>query len=151
MKIIALLVLLIGFSACVTVSTSPNTSSKKPVEKLPDTSPSQIVSGYLEALKKGDFQKAYDFVSIGYAGNFDKQGYEVSMKQDLIEKRHWSLLNYQVSGAQIFGNEAFVTAELEVKYKLTDSEKEIQKKIRVQYRLNILEKKWKISSDKVLE
>ncbi len=151
MRIIALFTILIGLSACVTVSKSSNsTTVKSPNVKPPDVSPSQVVGNYLEALKKSDFQKAFEFISIGYAGNFDKEGYEINMKHDLVEKHHWTLLNYQVLGAQVFGDQAFVVADLEVKFKPDNSENETQKKISVQYGLAVLEKKWKIASDKCI-
>ncbi len=147
MRIIAFFTILIGLSACVTVSKSSTSPSvKNPTVKPPEVSPSKVVSDYLEALKKNDFQKAYEFISAGYALNFDKEGYEMNMKHDLIEKHHWTLLSYQVLGAQVFGGQALVVAELEVKFKPDNSENETQKKISVQYSLDVLEKKWKIAS-----
>jgi len=142
-RIIALLVGLLCLSACVSVSTSP-VSSVKHTEKLPDTSPAQVVSDYLEALKNRDFGKTYDFISSGYAANLDRKSYEINIKQDL-DKYHWTLLGYQVLGVQILGDQAFVLTELEVRFKPTNLEKETQKKLRVQYGLTALEKKWKIS------
>jgi len=141
-RIIALLVVLLELSACVNVSTAP--TPLKHAEKPPATSPAQVVSDYLEALKQGDFGKTYDFISIGYAANLDKQSYELNMKQSL-GKYHWTLLGYQVLGVQILGEEAFVLTELEVRFKPANSEEETQRKIRVQYALSVLEKKWKIS------
>jgi ketosteroid isomerase-like protein len=116
----------------------------KHAEKPPDTSPSQVVSDYLEALKRRDFGKTYDFISSGYAANLDKQSYELNMRQGL-DKYHWTLLDYQVLGVQILGDQAFVLAELEVRFKPDNSERETQKKVRVQYGLTVSEKKWKIS------
>lgn len=142
MRIIAPLVLLLGLSACVSVTTSP--TPLKHAEKPPATSPSQVVSDYLEALKKRDFRKTYDFVSSGYAANLDKESYEINIKQNL-DKYRWTLLGYQVLGVQILGDQAFVLTELEVRFKPANSEKETQKKIRVQYGLAVSEKKWKIS------
>ncbi len=144
MRIIALLVVLLGLSACVSVSTSPTPSTVKHNEKPPVISPSQVVSDYLEALKKRDFRKTYDFVSSGYAANLDKESYEINIKQSL-DKYQWTLLGYQVLGVQILGDQAFVLTELEVRFKPATSEKETQKKVRVQYGLTISEKKWKIS------
>ncbi len=100
MRIIALLVVLLELSACVNVSTEP--TPLKHAEKPPATSPAQVVSDYLEALKQGDFGKTYDFISIGYAANLDKQSYELNMKQSL-GKYHWTLLGYQVLGFRYSG------------------------------------------------
>lgn len=144
MRIVALLVVLLGLSACVNVSTSPTPSTVKHSEKPPVTSPSQVVSDYLEALKKRDFRKTYDCISSGYAANLDKESYEINIKQNL-DKYQWTLLGYQVLGVQILGDQAFVLTELEVRFKPANSEKETQKKVRVQYGLTVSEKKWKIS------
>ncbi len=144
MKIIVSLFFLLGLSACVSVSTPPTPSTGKHYEKPPDASPSQVVSDYLDALKKRDFAKTYDCISNVYAANLDKKNYEVNMRQSL-DKYHWTLLNYQVLGVQILGDQAFVLTELEVQFRPANSEKETQKNIRVQYGLIISEKKWKIS------
>lgn len=149
MRIIALLVVLLGLSACVSVSTSPAPSVMKHSEKPPATSPSQVVSDYLEALKEGDFGKTYDFISSGYAANLDKESYELNMKQSL-GKYHWALLGYQILGIQMLGDQTFVLTELEMRFQPTNSDKEIQKKIKVQYELAVLENKWKIASDKCI-
>lgn len=146
-NIIALLVFSIGFSACITTTTNPplsDTAAKPPV-----VSPSEVVTDYLAALKKGDFETAYDLISIAYAGNFDKVGYKINMRKELIENRGWSLLNYQVLGAQIFGSQSFVPAELEVRFKPAD-QNEVRKIIRIQYELAILNDEWKITLDKCI-
>jgi hypothetical protein len=137
------LVVLSGLSACVSVSTSPAPTLKH-AEKPPTTSPSQVVNDYLNALKKRDFGKTYDFITSGYAANLDRESYEINMKQSL-DKYQWTLLGYQVLGVQILGDQAFVLTELEVRFKPANSEKETLKKVRIQYGLNILEKEWKIS------
>ncbi len=142
MRTIALLAGLLCLFACVSVSTSPVPS--RHAEKPPDTSPAQVVSNYLEALKNRDFAKTYDFISSGYAANLDRKSYEINIKQGL-DKYHWTLLGYQILGVQILGDQAFVLTELEVRFKPANSEEETQKKVRVQYGLTVLEKKWKIS------
>jgi hypothetical protein len=144
-KIIALLILLLWPCACINVSTSPTPpSTAKTAQKPPATSPAEAVNYYLEALKKRDFGKTYDFISGGYAANLDRGSYEVNMKQSL-DKSHWTLLSYEVLGVQILGDQAFVLTELEVRFKPANSEKETQKKVRIQYGLTVSEKKWKIS------
>ncbi len=139
-SILILLFLIIGFSACSGVSKS----SSSPLN-LPPTSPARAVEGYLEALKKQDFVKTYEFISFGFAGNLDKESYKINMEQGPLKKYGWSLQNYQVTGVRIIGDQAYVSSELEVDYKPLNSESKIQKKIEVQYVLSDLERKWKIT------
>jgi hypothetical protein len=145
-KLILLSILLIGSSACSTVSTSSSTSSSS-VLKLPPTSPARIVSGYLEALRDQDFEKAYEFISIGYAGNLDKESYKINMEHSLVKNYNWSLVNYEILGVKILGDQAFVVAELEVKLTPPKSKNQVHKKVRNQYVLNALENEWRITAD----
>ena len=141
-SILLLLFLIIGLSACGGISKS----SPSPLN-LPSTSPAKVVSGYLEALKKKDFLKTYEFISFGYAGNLDKESYKINMEQGPLKKSSWSLLNYQITGVRIIGDQAYVSSELGVQFKPLNSDSKIQKTIEVQYVLASLENKWKITTD----
>lgn len=141
-SILLLLFLIIGLSACGGISKS----SSSPFN-LPSTSPAKVVEDYLAALKKQDFLKTYEFISIGYAGNLDKESYKITMEQGPLKKYSWSLLNYQITGVRIIGDQAYVSSELGVQFKPLNSESKIQKTIEVQYVLAPLENKWKITSD----
>jgi len=144
-RLILLLVFLLveGLSACGGVSKS---SSSPPQLKLPSTSPVKVVSGFLDALRKADFVKSYGFITIGYAGNLDKESYRINMEQILVKRYNWSLAGYEIKGVRIIGDQAFVVTELEVRFKPLDSQKPIRKKIEVQYVLASFENEWKISA-----
>jgi hypothetical protein len=143
--LLLLLFIVIGIFGCggLSVSSSPQL-------KLPSTSPVKVVSDYLGSLKKTDFVRAYEFISIGYAGSLDKESYKTNMEQSLIKKYDWSLLNYQIKGVRIIGDQAYVVTELEVQFKPLNSEKKIQKTIGIQYILAVLDSKWKIISDECI-
>jgi len=140
-RLISLLICLMAFSACSGVSTSSTTSTPPPTPKI---SPSHVVTDFLEAIKRKDYGKTYEFISAGYAANLDIEAYKANMKQ-FYEKFSWSLLNYQILGVQILGDHALVVAELEVQFKTLNSAKETQKKTSVQYGLIVVDDRWKIS------
>ncbi|HEY7535028.1 MAG TPA: hypothetical protein VH878_03700 [Thermodesulfobacteriota bacterium] len=140
MKTVAFLLFLTALSACARVVTTSTNSNPPPTPKV---SPSQVVSDFLEALKRRDFGTTYDYVSAGYAANLDKENYKTNMNQAL-QKFGWNLLNYQILGVQILGDQAVVVAEQEIQVKTLGSNKETQKKINVQYGLSVIDKKWKI-------
>jgi hypothetical protein len=139
-KLIFILMSLIVFSSCGGVSKTSTTKSNPP----PKTPPTHVVSGYLEALKRRDFGKTYEFISPVYAANLDLESYKEDMRKSL-EKFDWSLLNYQILGAQILGDQALVVVEQDILVKPEYSVKEIQKRINVQYILTAIDDKWKIS------
>ena len=141
-SIVLLLFLTIGVSGCTGVST---TSSSR--LNLPSTSPAKVVSDYMEALKRRDFSETYEFITIGYAGNLDRESYKINWEQGFIKKYNWNLLDYQVMGVRIIGDQAYVYTQLAVEYKPVNSEKKVQKKIEIQYVLSNLEKQWKIAGD----
>jgi hypothetical protein len=140
--ILLLLFLIVGMSACSGISTS----SSSPLN-LPSTSPAKVVEDYLAALKQQNFLKTYEFISFGYAGNLDKESYKINMEKGPLKKYSWSLLNYQITGVRIIGDQAYVSSELGVQFKPLNSESKIQKTIEVQYVLAPLENKWRITSD----
>jgi hypothetical protein len=140
-KLFILIVVFLGLSGCVT-STKPKSGPK-----IPRTSPIHTVSGYLDALKGKNFNKAYSYISILYAGNLDEESYVLNMKSTLVEKSHWNLSNYRIESVQIFGEQAYVTAQLDVSYKLPKNDELVNKTIEVQYVLSSIDNKWKINSD----
>lgn len=141
-SIVLLLFLTIGVSGCTGVST---TSSSR--LNLPSTSPAKVVSDYMEALKRRDFSKTYEFITIGYAGNLDRESYKINWEQGFIKKYNWNLLDYQVMGVRIIGDQAYVYTKLAVEYKPVNSDKKVQKNIEIQYVLSNLEKQWEIAGD----
>lgn len=141
-SILVFLFIAIGLSACGCVSKR----SSSPFN-LPSSSPAKVVDSYLEALKKEDFLKTYEFISFGYAGNLDKESYKINMEQGPLKKYSWSLLNYQITSVRIVGDQAYVSSELEVQFKPPDSQSKIQKTIEVQYVLAPLDNDWKITAD----
>ena len=136
-----LIVVLLGLLGCVT-SGKPKSGST-----LPKTSPIHAVSGYLDALKGKNFDKAYSYISKFYAGNLDQESYVLSMKNTFVDKLNWNLSNYQIESVQIFGEQAYVTAELAVSYKLPKKDELVNKTVKVQYVLSSIDNKWKINSD----
>lgn len=137
--------ILIGLFSCV------KTSSKPPfAPKLPKASPIRAVEGYLDALKRNNFNKAYNYITFMYAGNVDKEGYVLNMKNSL-GKINWNLLNYEIQGVRILGLQAFVTAELNVHFKPPDKEESVEKTVDVQYILFSKDNKWKINADDLIE
>ncbi len=138
-KLIFILMFLILVSSCARVSTTSKDSNQPP-----KTPPSHVVSEYLDALKRGDYGKTYEFISSGYAANLDLESYKENMKQSL-QKFSWRLLGYQILGVQVLGDQAIVVAELDVQFIPVNSSRETQKKTNVQYGLTAVDKKWKIS------
>ena len=61
------------------------------------------------------------------------------------------LRNYQIESVQIFGEQAYVTAELDVDYRVPKNDKLVNKKVEVQYVLSTINNKWKINSDDLVE
>ena len=141
-SIVLLLFLTIGVSGCTGVSTT----SSSPLN-LPSTSPAKVVSDYMEALKRQDFLKTYELITIGYAGNLDRESYKLNWEQGFIKKYNWNLLDYHVMGVRIIGDQAYVYTQLTVEYKPVNSDKKVQKNIEIQYVLSDLEKQWKIAGD----
>lgn len=131
--------------SCVSTQT---TQVKK---KLPKTSPVRVVTAYLDALKINDFKKAYTYVTFFYAGNLDEESYELNMKRGFVEKFNWKLLDYEIEGVQVFGDQAYVTAVLKVNFKPLDSTEIINKNLKIQYVLSSVDRKWKINADDLLE
>jgi hypothetical protein len=140
-KLFFLIVVLLGLLGCV--------ASKVPKSgpKLPKTSPIHSVSGYLDALKDKNFNKAYSYITIIYAGNLDEESYVLNMKNTFVDKLNWNLSNYRIESVQIFGDQAYVTAELDVSYKLPKNDEHVNKTVKVQYVLSSKDNKWKINSD----
>jgi len=136
-----LIFIISGLLACFS-TTRPDSGPR-----IPRTSPIHTVSGYLDALKGKNFNKAYSYITILYAGNLDKESYVLNMKKTFVDKLNWNLLNYQIESVQIFGEQAYVVAELDVNYQLPENEERVNKKIEVQYVLSSIGNKWKINSD----
>lgn len=140
-----LLITQIILISCVGSQTTPVS------KKLPKTSPIRVVSAYLDALKNNDFKKAYSYITIFYAGNLDVESYELSMKRGFVEKYHWELLEYEIEGVQVFGNQAYVTAVLKVNFKPLNSNEIVNRNLDIQYILSSIDSKWKINADDLLE
>jgi hypothetical protein len=139
-RLILVLIFLLVFPGCAGVSKS---SFPK---KLPETSPTRVVEGFLEALKKDDFEQAYGFVFTPFS---DREGYILRMK-NLVENYRSSIVGYRILATQILGDSAIVVAELQVKLKPMGSNGEIHKTTRNQYDLSVVENKWRITSDKCI-
>lgn len=133
-------IFLLGLSSCAVVS-QPDSGIDRPA-----TSPTKVVSGFLEALKDNDFGKAYEFVYVPFS---DKDGYILQMKT-LVKDHDISILDYRILASRILGDTAIIVAELEVELKPRNSNTEIHEKRRNQYDLSIMEEKWRITSDKCI-
>lgn len=136
-----LIVVLLGLLGCF-ASKTPKSATKRP-----KTSPIHTVTGYLDALKGKNFNKAYSYITILYAGNLDEESYVLNMKNTFVDQLNWNLSNYRVESVQIFGEQAYVTAELDVSYRLPKNDEHINKTVEVQYVLSSVDNKWKINSD----
>ena len=143
-KLFVLIIVLLGLLGCFT-STKPKSSPR-----VPKTSPIHTVSGYLDALKGKNFNKAYSYISVLYAGNLDEESYVLNMKNTFVDKLKWNLSNYRIESVQIFGDQAYVTAELDVSYRLPKNDELVNKTVEVQYVLSSMDNKWKINSDDLL-
>jgi hypothetical protein len=131
------------------VSGSPVQS--RPAFTYPAVSPTKVVEEYLSALKGMDFRKAYKYISLGYAGGVDPEGYEINMKKGLVDNLHWALQSYEVVGVKVLGDQAYVLTNLGVTYKLPDSPQATNKSVKVQYNLSAIDKKWVIVGDSCVE
>ncbi len=140
-NLLLLVVILPGLFACFT------TTQPKSGPKVPRTSPIHTVSGYLDALKGKNFNKAYSYITILYAGNLDEESWVLNMTKTLVDKSNWNLSNYRIEGVQIFGEQAYVTAELDVSYRIPRNDELVNKTVEVQYVLSSVDDKWKINSD----
>ncbi|HSE83228.1 MAG TPA: hypothetical protein VLB01_01610 [Thermodesulfobacteriota bacterium] len=136
-------IFLLVLAGCAGVSDVPEPNS---VRSRPGTSPTKVVAGFLDALKKDDFGKAYEFV---YAPFADRDGYILQMK-NLVKDHNISFLDYSILGSRILGDTAIVVAELEVELKPRNSDTAIHEKWRNQYDLSIMDGKWRITSDKCI-
>lgn len=141
-------ILLITLSACAVLETRGTTPPKAP--KPPRTSPAKTVVGYLDALKEADFMEAYEFITMGYASNLDKESYKINMEQSLVKRYNWRLSNYEVLSVRILGSLSYVVARLSVQYSPANT-KPTTKTIDIQYELNPIDGKWKITADKCIE
>jgi hypothetical protein len=140
-KLFFLIVIIPGLLACYT-STKPKSGSK-----VPRTSPIHTVTGYLDSLKGKNFSKAYSYITILYAGNLDEESYVLNMKNTFVDKLNWNLSSYRIGSVQIFGEQAYVTAELDVNYTLPQEDERVNKTVEVQYVLSSIDSKWKINAD----
>lgn len=134
-------------TGCVQTTVSGSPPPKSRTKKFPKTPPNEVVKEFLSALEGYDFKKAYKFISTAYASNLDPDSYALDMKKGLVETLHWSLLKYEVLSVRILGNQAFVIAEMSVKYTLPTDEEPTLKNIRVQYALDKIDSKWIIARD----
>lgn len=148
--VLFLISLLIILPSCVQTTESGGAPPPKSTRiELPSTSPNRVVEGYLEALKKQNYGKAYSYGTIGYAGNLDREGYEINFR-GFVEKLQWLLLNYEIIGIKILGNQAYVVVEINTKYKPLNSENFKLKNVRVQYNLGIIDESWLILGDRCI-
>jgi hypothetical protein len=138
--VILFFIFLLGPASCTGVS-EPNSGIDRP-----GTSPTKVVADFLDALKKDDYGKAYEFV---YAPFSDRDGYILQMK-NLVKDHNISFLDYSILGSRILGDKAIVVAELEVELKPRNSNTEIHERRRNQYDLSIIEGRWRITSDKCI-
>jgi len=133
-----------------TVSGPPLLTESKEFS-LPNKSPVRTVEKYLDSLGDYDFKRAYGCVSRGYAANLDAESYELNMRNLLVKRLRWSLLDYEVKNVNIFGGNAYVQTALRVSYKPTERGEPVEKDIVVQYTLLPLEGKWVIVADQCVE
>lgn len=145
-KFFFLIIIIACLIGCVSTGTKPKSTPRAARE-----SPIHTVKGYLDALKAKNFGKAYSYITILYAGNLDEESYVLNMKKMLVDRSNWNLRNYQIESVQIFGEQAYVTAELDVDYRVPKNDKLVNKKVEVQYVLSTINNKWKINSDDLVE
>jgi len=136
------------FAGCVqtTVSGRPIPAGRKGFT-LPSESPNTVVEKFLKSLKAKKFREAYDYISVDYAGNLDKEGYDLNMRKGMVENLKWSLSGYDLMGVRILGNRAYVVSKVDVNYKPIHSQNMVSKQVRIQYELSIIEKRWVIVTD----
>lgn len=139
------------FAGCVqtTVSGKPIPGKKKGFT-LPSESPNTVVEKFLKSLKAKKFREAYNYISTDYAGNLDKEGYDLNMRKGMVENLKWSLSGYDIMGVRILGRRAYVVSKVDINYKPIQSQEMVSKLVRIQYELSIIERRWVIVADKCI-
>jgi len=109
--------------------------------------PTEVVKSYLNAIKSGNYSKAYKYVSVPYT---DKAGYINQMKNTLVDN-DFSLISYRMLATQIYDRTSTVVVELNTKLKSPTSGNLINLNQKSQYSLGIFKDKWLITSDSCIE
>lgn len=148
LKYFTLLVLVILLpTSCIQTSSIP---VSKP-QPLPSESPVDSIRGYLKALEKRNFDKAYKYISLGYANNLDVESYKINMVNSLVKQYDWKLNSFDIKGVNKLGNQTYIIVDLDVNYNSVKTGKRVSKKIGIQYLLIPIEEAWKISSDSCIK
>jgi len=148
LKYFTILVLVImPLTSCIKTSSIP-TSKTQP---LPSESPVESIKGYLRALEKRNFDKAYKYISLGYANNLDVESYKINMVNSLVKQYDWKLDSFDIKGVSKLGNQTYIIVDLDVNYNSVKTGQRVSKKIGIQYVLIPIEEAWKITSDSCIE
>ncbi len=149
--ILSLALLFPLLSGCMQTTVSSSLPpDRRPERKLPRKPPDRVVNDYLSALKNYDFKRAYKELSPAYAGTPYIESYELNMRKGLVDTLDWSLLRFEVMGVRILGDQAFVVAEMGVKYSPPNAPEPKLKNFQVQYLLSNIDKRWVITSAKCI-
>ncbi|MEE9213652.1 MAG: hypothetical protein V3U54_02505 [Thermodesulfobacteriota bacterium] len=147
LKYFALLVLVILLpTSCIKTSSIPTSQS----QPLPSESPVDSIRGYLTALKKRDFNKAYKYLSLVYAKNLDVKSYKINM-ENLVKQYDYKLENFDIKGVSRLGDQAYIAVDLEVNYNSAETGQKVSKKTGIRYILFPIDDFWKITSDSCIE
>lgn len=148
LKYFTLLVLVILLlTSCIKTSSIP-TSNPQP---LPSESPVDSIRGYLKALKKGNFDKAYKYISLGYANNLDVESWKITMKNTFVKPYDWKLENFDIKSVNKLGDQTFIVVDVDVNFKSVKTSQKVSKRIGIQYVLLPIEEVWKIISSNCIE
>lgn len=128
--------------SCTVPVNDPYTERPKP-----KVSATEVVSSFLEALKDGDFETAYDNIHIFSS---DREGY-VSRLRLLYENYDMKVIDYRILATQLFKTSAIVVAEVRVDYMPPGESERIDATYRNQYDLRIPKNRWKIIRDICIE
>lgn len=145
--------LLVSLLSCTGMSTSTNVSDMPRDRMSIKPSPSEVIEKFLDALKVGNYNKAYNYV---YAPYTDRSGYVNQMK-NMVEDNALSILSYRLLATQIYDRTATVVVELRTKSKTPNTAKTpntdsiIESTHSSVYDIGLFEGRWLVTGDKCLE
>lgn len=140
LKIISILLLpLFVITGCAASHVS---SEQAPDSEVRKQKVDRTVSGFLEALKNKDYQKAHGYV---FMPDMDKSEYVNSM-QEAQDQYQGSITAYKILDTRVLTKSALVDVEIELSYKPDGSQDMVHKKQILRYELAEI-KEWYITGE----
>ena len=136
------IIIIILSASVLTSCAGPRAVSTNTVSGI-NNSPSNVVTGFLEATMNNDFGKAYSYI---YFPGTDKEGY-ISRMQDLVAKSKNKIKSYRLISTRIIGDKSYVIYELELMLGQDGGSEQNLRYTRNQFELSVVDNKWKIVKD----